>query len=210
MAIYTLYFCRPDGSAPTLDFVEASGDEAALSLGARRLRDHRSCDHVMVYDGDREVRPAAAPDPSATVGRNLNLPWAMIDAQPFESAIIVTGPDGRVAHWNRSAEALYGWGAHEALGQDVLHLTPARQSQRQAGEILRRLKAGRAWRGEIVLQRRSGQPFRAYVADFPLPESAKLGPLIVGASLPVERRAVVEEEVDRLLNAFAAGDGARA
>lgn len=204
MPVYTLYFCRPDGAAPVLDFAEAHDDEAALALGAGHLCNHMSCDQVMVYEGDREVTSAHSPEAEPhRLERNTVLPWASERARPFESAIIVTGPDGRVIHWNDSAEALYGWGANEAVGEQVMRLTPARQSERQAGEIMSRLKAGRAWRGEIVLQRRSGELFRAYVADFPLPASEDIGPLIVGASLPVGRRQVVDAEMGRLMQAFA-------
>lgn len=104
---------------------------------------------------------------------------------PRDAAVIVTDLAGRVVFWNAGAVTLYGWQASEALGRDIVQLTPAVQSREDAEAILRRLQSGEPWEGEMVLRRRDRRLFRAWVADFPLLHLAE--PLIVGVSLTTER-----------------------
>lgn len=63
MPIYTFYPCRTDGSSPTFEAFDLSGDDEALER-ARRLLDEHECAFVTVWQGDRQVltlpRPAAA------------------------------------------------------------------------------------------------------------------------------------------------------
>jgi PAS domain S-box-containing protein len=83
-------------------------------------------------------------------------------------AVIVTDPAGSVVSWNRAAEALYGWSAGEAVGRNILDLTPSNLSRDQAHEILERLSRGESWDGEFIVRRRDGTPFVARVTDTPL------------------------------------------
>jgi PAS domain S-box-containing protein len=121
---------------------------------------------------------------------------------PADAAVIATDMAGRVVHWSSRAADLYGWTAQEALGRDVVELTPAVQSRQEATAIMVALQAGRSWEGEIVLRRKGGAPFRAWVADFPV--GGQGIEAIVGVSLPVDRgaeirkaRAAIEAELGR-------------
>jgi PAS domain S-box-containing protein len=67
----------------------------------------------------------------------------LLDA--FGQAVIVTLPDGIVVAWNPHAETLYGWTAAEAIGRDILELTPSSDSAAQAAELIERLRAGDSW-----------------------------------------------------------------
>jgi PAS domain S-box-containing protein len=114
-----------------------------------------------------------------------------LDASPMletDLAVIVTTAGGEVAVWNKAAERLYGWRAAEALGQDVLKLTPSTQSKGRAATIMRTLQAGQAWEGEIVLRRRDGSPFRAFVVDLPVGPLAEGRGAIVGVSVAADER----------------------
>src|SRR5918992_5815208 len=53
-----------------------------------------------------------------------------------EQAVIATDLEGRITYWNHFAERLYGWPAAEALGRDILEVTPAETSGAQASEVM--------------------------------------------------------------------------
>ncbi len=119
----------------------------------------------------------------------------LLDA--FGQAVIVTSPDGIVVAWNPFAETLYGWTAAEAVGRDVLELTPSSDSAGQAADLIERLRAGESWSGEFSVQRKDGTAFIAFVTD-----TAGLGDdgeivAIVGMSHDVTERRVREEELRR-------------
>ena len=103
------------------------------------------------------------------------------------AAIIVTTAAGKVIFWNAAATRFYGWPAEEALGQSIMALTPALQARDDAEGIMHALQAGDRWEGEIILRRRDGTPFRAFVFDAPL----QGGEYIVGVSAPIAKRAAV-------------------
>jgi PAS domain S-box-containing protein len=88
--------------------------------------------------------------------------------ETMQQAVIATDMSGTVTFWNRSAEELYGWRAEEALGRNVLDLTPSSQSREQAATIMRRLLAGERWNGEFQVRRRDGSTFSVLVTDAPI------------------------------------------
>jgi PAS domain S-box-containing protein len=83
-------------------------------------------------------------------------------------AVIITDPQGQIASWNRGAEELYGWTADEAVGRNIIDVTPSELSRPQAEEILGQLARGEAWQGQFLLRRRDGSTFVARVSDAPL------------------------------------------
>jgi len=101
------------------------------------------------------------------------------------SAIIATDLEGRVVEWNRGAEEIYGWTAEEALGRDVVELTPSPEARQRAGEIMAALSRGESWTGFFHLQRRDGSTFLGRVRNTPLvgPDGTLTG--VVGMSEPV-------------------------
>ena len=90
----------------------------------------------------------------------------MLDA--IGEAVITTDLDGTVAFWNAAAERLFGWTAEEAIGTNVLELTPSANSRDEAREILNRLARGETWQGRFELRRRDGSSFPALVTDAPI------------------------------------------
>jgi len=74
-------------------------------------------------------------------------------------AIIATDLTGNVTYWNHAAEIIYGWRASEALGQNIIHLTPTSQSVDQATVILKLLRDGKTWAGEFDVKRKDRQQF---------------------------------------------------
>src|SRR5438552_9973237 len=65
-----------------------------------------------------------------------------------QDAICVTDMEQRILYWNRSAEALYGWCASEAIGKCANELLFRADSSRQI-EALKSLMARREWKGEL-------------------------------------------------------------
>ncbi|MDZ7743712.1 MAG: PAS domain S-box protein [Bacteroidota bacterium] len=71
-------------------------------------------------------------------------------------AVIATDLQGKVTFWNNAAERLYGWSPSEAIGQNIMDLTPAQQSNEQATEIMQKLSEGKTWVGEFYVKRKDG------------------------------------------------------
>lgn len=127
-------------------------------------------------------------------------------------AIIATDLMGNVTYWNHAAEIIYGWRASEALGQNIIHLTPSSQSVNQATVILKLLRDGKTWAGEFDVKRKDGSSFPAFVTDTPILDSKGNLSGIIGISSDITERnnAQMEllrakeraEESDRLKTSF--------
>jgi PAS domain S-box-containing protein len=83
-------------------------------------------------------------------------------------SVIATDLDGKVNHWNRAAEEIYGWTADEALGRSIMELTPADGQQEFAQDIMEAVGRGDSWSGEFLVQRKDGTRFSAHVTNSPL------------------------------------------
>jgi len=192
--MYTFYCCRPDGDAPSFEAHELASDEAAAREAARLIEQHASCSHVIVFEGEREVathhRAGAPPLPSEPSAALAEAVSAAASARA-QAAVIVTDPQGAVVFWNAAAARLYGWSAADALGANIMEVTPAVQTRRKAKSIMDALLAGQPWEGEITLKRRNGSRFNAFVADTPVGQLAHGDGAIVGVSAPAEKRSLV-------------------
>ncbi len=70
---------------------------------------------------------------------------ALLDA--IGAAIVATDPDGVITHWNRGAEALYGYSRDETVGRPVTELMIEPHDRASAERVLARIKEGRPWGG---------------------------------------------------------------
>jgi PAS domain S-box-containing protein len=100
-------------------------------------------------------------------------------------AVIATDLDGVVTYWGSHAETLYGWRADEALGRNVMEVTPTRASKEQAAAIMASLREGRSWSGEFPVRRRDGTEFIAHITDTPVVDAAGAVAGIIGVSVDV-------------------------
>lgn len=119
----------------------------------------------------------------------------LLDA--VSNAVIATDPQGRVTYWNPAAEKLYGWTASEALGRNIVELTPADQSREQAAEIMERLVRGQSWSGEFLVQRKDGSKFPAFVSDSPVLDDDGNLMDIIGVSRDITQHKQAEETLQR-------------
>ena len=100
------------------------------------------------------------------IERQFRFQAQLLDA--VGQAVIATDLSGEIIYWNRAAERVYGWTKDEALGRNVLDVTPIQEFIEQAEEIMASLRKGEEWSGEFIVQRRDGSSFHAIVTDFPL------------------------------------------
>jgi PAS domain S-box-containing protein len=109
-------------------------------------------------------------------------------------AIIATDLDGKITYWNRFAETLYGWTSSEALGRDIVDITPPGAGQELASEIFGRLAEGESWSGEFLVQRKDGTTFPAFVIDGPIYDNAGNVIGIIGVSTDLTDRIQAEQQ----------------
>ena len=83
-------------------------------------------------------------------------------------AVIGTDTSGTVVYWNRQAEELYGWPSKEAIGRNILDLTPTMMSAEEGAEIMNRLLEGKSWKGPFIVRDRAGHPMIVDVEDHPV------------------------------------------
>ena len=95
--------------------------------------------------------------------RRLWTQASMLDQ--VKNAVIRTDLDGVVTYWNRAAETLFGWSAHEALGRRVIELTPAPSERERTGEVMASLAESGSWEGEFRCRRQDWSEFPAYVSN---------------------------------------------
>ena len=104
-----------------------------------------------------------------------------------DDAVIATDAAGKILYWNDGAALLYGWEPEDAIGRDVLDVTPTYNSADSAAQIMEHLRLGEEWAGEFILKRRDGTPIMAHVTNYVvLEKEAVIG--IVGVSRPATRK----------------------
>jgi PAS domain S-box-containing protein len=151
-----------------------SSVQAELEAEVGRLRDLLEREKLDSRRGEDQVRFQAR----------------LLDA--VHEAVIATDPSGIVLYWNRFAAGLYGWTAEEAVGRNILELTPAEEVVGDAQAALARLRRGEPWSGEITLRRRDGTTFCGHVSDAPVYDEAERLVAIVGISYDITERKEAE------------------
>ncbi len=112
-----------------------------------------------------------------------------------QQAVIATDAGGRITLWNRHAEALYGWPAHEAIGRSIFDVLASSGHARFAGQPPDTLAQGKTWHGELEIQRRDGSRLFAEVTDSPVFDSAGAVVGIIRVSQDIsERRRLQQNE----------------
>ncbi|HEX7830541.1 MAG TPA: PAS domain S-box protein [Thermoanaerobaculia bacterium] len=112
-----------------------------------------------------------------------------------QQAVVATDLAGKVIYWNRFAEELYGWRGDEVIGRPLLELARWLQTSGFASTVIEALTRGEAWTGELMMQRRDGTTFPAYVINAPLLDDAGKIAGTVAVSQDVTERRRAEEEL---------------
>jgi len=158
---------------------ETLADVCAISRDGRQLVTEIKM--TLTYGDDEQVRGLAMVfrDMSRLVRAEAeSMRLAAIVESSFD-AIIGKALDGRITNWNRAAQAMFGYSAEEALGQNVQMLIPAdRKSEEML--ILAAVSRGAAVPAFDTLRlRKDGQALPVSVTISPIRDARGL---IVGAS----------------------------
>ncbi len=106
----------------------------------------------------------------------------------IHQAIIATDLDGRITYWNKFAESLYGWTAAEAVGRNIVEVTPADVSRDMARDIMKRLAGGETWAGEFTVRDKAGRSFLTHVTNAPIADQSGRLVGVLGMSVLADRR----------------------
>lgn len=83
-------------------------------------------------------------------------------------AVIATDVAGRILHWDKAAEELYGWTSEEVHGLNIIDVTPALLSQPEAAQIMKTLRSAENWAGTFRVRDKAGITFTADVTNTPI------------------------------------------
>ncbi len=167
------------------------GETRFLHSAGRTVRVHLTITPMIGTDESLEEIIVLVDDVSerhATTER-LALQARLLDS--VEQAVVATDLQDRITYWNRHAEELYGWEAAEVRDRNILEVTAPSYVKPLAAETLDRLRAGESWTGELMLQRRDGSHFPAWVVAAPIhdEQGAITGVVTVSNDISTTKRA---------------------
>jgi PAS domain S-box-containing protein len=123
---------------------------------------------------------------------------ALLDS--IGEAVIATDLPGNILYWNKAAELIYGWKAEEVLGRNIINVTTVESNKEQGIEIMEALQAGQAWSGDFIVRHRDGHCFPAHVTDTCLRDSQGELSVIIGVSIDLTEKKLMEKQRQRLEN----------
>jgi PAS domain S-box-containing protein len=116
------------------------------------------------------------PAPTAATAISEGDPSSAVQWDGFEAFLLdqvqaaVTASDlqGRIIHWNRHAEVLFGWTADQALGRDFRDLLVTPTSRDAVEAIRSKVLEGGSWEGELPIARKDGPGLLSYTTVAPI------------------------------------------
>ncbi len=123
---------------------------------------------------------------------------ALLEAAP--DPIIAVDEDGRVRSFNRAAETVFGYAAHEIMGQPVGWLMPESEAARHQDDINRYLGTGEP---QVIGQGREAEAQRKDGTVFPVhltvtDTGLETPRLFIGVVRDITQRQALEQELRRL------------
>lgn len=113
-------------------------------------------------------------------------------------AIIVTDLTDAVTYWNSAAEKMYGWLQDEVLGRCITELVPSPQNKEHAVAIMEHMKQGNSWRGDLLVQKKDGSTFPAFVTNSPVYDREGKLSGIISVSNDISEQKSANEELREL------------
>lgn len=108
------------------------------------------------------------------------------------SAVITADMEGRITYWNKHAEVLTGWTAHEVLGRPWHEVTvPAELAQDSVGITSWMTETGH-WSGEYDFLRKDGTTVPTHVVDTVISDDKGAPVAIVGIATDISDRVAAE------------------
>jgi diguanylate cyclase (GGDEF)-like protein/PAS domain S-box-containing protein len=173
---------------------EGAADSASMeySSGSSMDRNWFECKMARIVEGGTVRILIAHEDISERKRAEWRVQFQAHLLASVEQAVIATDLAGKIIYWNRFAEKLYGWPAEEALGCNILDVTPTEISREQGAQIMVQLKMGKSWSGEFLVQHRDGTPFSIHVTDSPIRDEKGELIGIIGISTDISEWKKVE------------------
>ncbi len=113
-------------------------------------------------------------------------------------AIILTDPDGLILRWNLEAEQLYGWRAHEAIGQNIVKILAPPAAHQEYRTLFERSRSGELWENDRMVVRRDGSKVRVHSSGRPIYDAMGVVVAVVGVSIDATEQRVVEQRERQL------------
>ena len=116
-----------------------------------------------------------------------------------DDAIVSKDLDGTITSWNQAAERLFGYTAHEAVGQSIRMIIP-QDRQSEEDEVLARIRSGQAvTHYETIRQHKNGSQFPISLTVSPIRDDSGQ---VVGAS-KIARDISQRQAADRAIREHA-------
>jgi len=143
----------------------------------------------------------------ATLTAQENLKIAQDNERKFRAiidnsidAIVITTEDGKIAHWNKGAQGIYGYSAEEAIGQDIQFIIPPRVLKTYLKGLEKVISSG-TFKDQIY----ETYGLRKDGKEVPLEESVtqwqgENGTVFAAIIRDVSERKIVENELKRSLD----------
>ncbi len=112
-------------------------------------------------------------------------------------AVVATDLKRDVQYWNYGAEKMFGWSSEEAIGKNIDDLTPTRLTREETLDIMQDLLNGKVWSGELVVQRKDGISFSAFITKSTIYDREGRLTGIITVSSDVTERKRNEENIKK-------------
>jgi PAS domain S-box-containing protein len=142
--------------------------------------------------GGEFLRPRPVPTGTASAFGAASFRWDGVEAfllDQVQAALTATDPSGRITHWNRAAEVLFGRTAAEAIGLDMLEFLIDPALRETAERIRSIVTAGDSWQGELPIVRPDGVVVHSHTSISPIRDAEGRLSGLVSISVDITERA---------------------
>ncbi|MCW4017272.1 MAG: PAS domain S-box protein [Candidatus Bathyarchaeota archaeon] len=115
-------------------------------------------------------------------------------------AVVATDVYGRIVYWNSAAETLFGWSSSDTVGKNVVEFFDTALLERNP-EVLKRIRAGKPWTGEVTVRRHDGQFLATILANRPVFDGKKKLCGVVGVFTDVSNLKWMQEVMEEAVKA---------
>jgi len=112
-----------------------------------------------------------------------------------DAAVIAVDTEGTVTHWNRCAQAFYGFSKEEAIGASVAALTARADVEDREALLARIGRADRPWEVEFNLRRSGGETIPVYARNTSVRDAGGETIGYVGVSVNIAERQHAEAQL---------------
>jgi PAS domain S-box-containing protein len=110
-------------------------------------------------------------------------------------AVIAADASGRITYFNKAAEDLYKWSSDEVIGLYVLDVILPRQTLSLTKPLQEEVSLSARWKGEVKVQRKGGEIFRAQFTTEPILDEFGQSTGIIAISTDITDRIRTQREL---------------